>query len=1846
MKKRILSLFMAVVFCCTLLPTALADEIDVQDAQTEASVDGTEYATLAEAINAIKSPEQTVVLLKDVTLPDDFSWPDDAAIQINMDYHSITFKDTLGQIITEQLTLTNGTLSGNVSVRGTLNLTAPASAEAAIKGSLSVYTGGTVNISGAKVGLDGSLSYEAVNTKETTNIVISGTEQAVKTTSAVSVPANYGVYGSANANDSASRTRADFAGGTYTVNGAAAKTLIVAPKPTITLTPADTTINAGQTAIFNATYDGTDALTASVENGEDNHITVSVDGTKITVATTTDTPNDNYTLTVRSSDDANITQTAAISVTEAPPVATVGGVNYSTLAGAIVAAEGAEITLVGTVTESITIPRGTTAHIDLNGRTWQNGSDAPDTLTVNGGEVILTNSDYTGSGSIESTAGNAVMVNSGKLKVDSPYVTLQGGTGCVALFVDSNCDVTLDVGTTLLGGLAADTTIAECLHMDGKALEKCDATDDTLDPANYAHLYQSSTSEDVTVIPDPGHYFGGGSSWPAGVCNFCGYACPHTNASADADSCPDCLNKFVARVTVGGVTSSHISIEAALAAADAASYAASSPATVTLLGNLTIRDSTAAFGFVFNYSDVTIDLGGYTLDYTSQDYALALNSADVTIKNGTIRNIGNSTDANAVQVRTGTLTLENVTFARIGSTSNGITVSGSASDAKLIVAADSGDSKCVFNGAVEIHGAAQLSGGVYNKGISYAGDYSALVADGYAFADKDGNVISYETVKERMNSTDESTDKTLTVVPHTHNGSPCECGFTCDHPTEKVGEDGKCTVCNHQYAFKTDAPYNGKYFFDKFSEAATSVSYGDTTTITLLKDASCDWSTYSSTKGFTLDLQKFTFTLSSNGLTCRYATITLRGDEGAEVTGELFLKAVILPADFKGSIDYIYPYSATVQSGSVGTLKIYPSDAVSGNIHLQGGSFNKIFIAEGPWAAGITVWGNLLIPGYRFQDTDTSQPLQYNAELSEKHNTITNVEVVPCNVHEYSNGYCVYCHSVCPHEKVTDGKCTVCGFQMPVSVTTNGETTYYADLDSALAAAQAGATVTLLDHAASGTVKADSPAFTLDLNGHNVNTLAVGAKITIKDSGATPGTIGSLSVTAEGVTLGDLTESGYAFKSTENASTWYTSETTAANVAVSPTPIKSIDYKDTAIVTYGNSCTLSVTVTPVNTGDTVTYQWYQVTSSTTAIEGAQDASYTIPNDLSAGGLPHVYRVAITVDGYTQTKDISVYVQRASIAGKTVTVSTPVYNGKEWTPTVEVEGLVKGLEYDFTCTPRKDAGTYDITIYGCSNYDGTIETTWQIAQAELLPSVSGTDKTYDGTDAATVNVTFEGLQSGEELTAGVDYTVSAHYSDADAGDNKTISCTIALNDTAKARNYRLLLTEFETKNAIRKAEQTITAADINAVYGDTDKAVHVSGAFGALTYTVNDSTVVTLGDDGALNILKSGDAVVTVRAAGDDNHNEAQTTVNVHVGKREISVKADDQSMTAGGALPDFTATYGNFAPGETADTVLDNRPLPTTTADGKTAGTFAITVEAPTLKPGMEDKYTVGAPVSGILTVSARSSGGGGGGGSSSSAPTYKPTVTPTDGGTTTVSTPNPKKGDTVTITPKPETGSEVAEVIVTDKNGKTVAVKANADGTYSFTQPDGAVTIKVIYQPKASDPAQTGFTDVSEGHFAYDAVRWAQDKDITGGVGGGKFAPDAACTRAQIVTFLWRAAGSPEPKGAAGFADVSAGSYYAKAVAWAIENGITAGTGNGLFAPDDACTRAQSVTFLWRALGSAAGHQADFDDVPAGSYYESAVAWAAANSVTTGIGGGLFAPDSGCTRAQIVTFLYRVYAD
>ena len=263
------------------------------------------------------------------------------------------------------------------------------------------------------------------------------------------------------------------------------------------------------------------------------------------------------------------------------------------------------------------------------------------------------------------------------------------------------------------------------------------------------------------------------------------------------------------------------------------------------------------------------------------------------------------------------------------------------------------------------------------------------------------------------------------------------------------------------------------------------------------------------------------------------------------------------------------------------------------------------------------------------------------------------------------------------------------------------------------------------------------------------------------------------------------------------------------------------------------------------------------------------------------------------------------------------------------------------------------------------------------------------------------------------------------------------------------------------------------------------------------------------------------------------------------------------------------------------------------------------------------------------------STGGGGGGGVT----TYPITVKSAKNGDVTASHKSAAKGTTVTLTVAPDKGYVLDTLTVLDGNNKDLKL-TEKNGKYTFTMPASKVTVEAMFKAAGNNP----FTDVPAGSYYEDAVIWAVDKGITTGTSATTFNPNGICTRAQAVTFLWRAAGSPAAKsGAMPFADVKAGSYYYDAVLWAVEQGITKGTSETMFSPDATCTRAQIVTFLWRANGSPAvsGNSA-FTDVAADAYYAAAVTWAEKNDITGGIGGGLFGSDNDCTRAQIVTFLYR----
>ena len=348
-------------------------------------------------------------------------------------------------------------------------------------------------------------------------------------------------------------------------------------------------------------------------------------------------------------------------------------------------------------------------------------------------------------------------------------------------------------------------------------------------------------------------------------------------------------------------------------------------------------------------------------------------------------------------------------------------------------------------------------------------------------------------------------------------------------------------------------------------------------------------------------------------------------------------------------------------------------------------------------------------------------------------------------------------------------------------------------------------------------------------------------------------------------------------------------------------------------------------------------------------------------------------------------------------------------------------------------------------------------------------------------------------------------------------------------------------------------------------------------------------------------------------------------------------KYESLEVAVSNVTADETITLLQDVPAESVITVARTISFKVDTNKADGSGVYAFAADTNIIK-GNNTTLTK-TDENGVYTYSfvytAPSSGSGSSG-------YYVSTPSKTENGTVTVSPRYADKGSTVTVTVKPDSGYVLGSLTVTDSKGNELTLTDKGDGKYTFTMPSGRVEVKASF---VKEIETSPFADVATDAYYYEAVKWAVGKGITTGVGDNLFAPEQPCTRAQIVTFLWRAAGSPEPKGtAAGMTDVVSGSYYEKAVAWAIENGVTTGTTATTFSPDATCTRAQAVTFLARALNAKAASAAEFSDVPADSYFANAVAWASANGVTEGVGNGLFAPDNNCTRGQIVTFLFRAY--
>lgn len=667
-----------------------------------------------------------------------------------------------------------------------------------------------------------------------------------------------------------------------------------------------------------------------------------------------------------------------------------------------------------------------------------------------------------------------------------------------------------------------------------------------------------------------------------------------------------------------------------------------------------------------------------------------------------------------------------------------------------------------------------------------------------------------------------------------------------------------------------------------------------------------------------------------------------------------------------------------------------------------------------------------------------------------------------------------------------------------------------------------------------------------------------------------------------------------------------------------------------------------------------------------SLVGQDTLNLTISTTANAASTPGSYPITLTeVEGANPnyavtTQDGTLTVTQKTLSGSDVTINTipdQTYTGQAIEPEVTVNGY-STADYDVTYENNIRVGTATATVRFKGNYTGTASKPFQITPKALTVSgVAASNKVYDGTTTATITASLQGVADGDsvQLTAP-----AADFDTKDAGTGKAV--TIAAGGSfvisgADATNYTLtqptvsnLTADITPATLTAPGNQTVTIRN-NVTTKQTVSLPAVSGveADGTLipaSVTVSENSAACFAvaptyeagvityqlADGldAAHVSETQTVTVTLGFGGNYNTVSYQLTISITDRQPQAELTYTGATvMTYGETLTLRSA--GGSGSGAVSYTVREDTGKAEITGDQLKA-TQAGTVYVMVHKAADAD-YTEASSSEVAITIRK-------------AVPTGAPAYTKiTSAGKTLADAKLTTVGGTFSIP-----GSVAWEL------PDTTTVVANRAYTWIFTPGDttnyesisGEIVlynfVDTPYFPAIiGDSSKFNFHDVTRFDYFYDAVKWAVDHDITSGTGRFTFSPNAACTRAQTVTFLWRAAGSPRPVSTVNpFTDVHYGDYFYQAVLWAVENGITMGTSATTFSPDATVTRAQVVTFLWRANGQPAAWNSGFTDVSADAYYAKAVAWAVQNGITTGTGFGVFSPDAACTRAQIVTFLYR----
>ena len=639
-----------------------------------------------------------------------------------------------------------------------------------------------------------------------------------------------------------------------------------------------------------------------------------------------------------------------------------------------------------------------------------------------------------------------------------------------------------------------------------------------------------------------------------------------------------------------------------------------------------------------------------------------------------------------------------------------------------------------------------------------------------------------------------------------------------------------------------------------------------------------------------------------------------------------------------------------------------------------------------------------------------------------------------------------------------------------------------------------------------------------------------------------------------------------------------------------------------ASYTVGDSATALDGSTSVNDNGTITYQWYEATSKDdqngTLISGETGSTFT--PDTTAAGARYYYVVA------TNTNEKATGEQIATTRSNTVAV------------TVTEKAVTYTVSYD----------------WGAEFPDGAILPSDSGAYQSVQDAEAAMDKTY--TASSTSNAQKDG-KDGTWTFSG--WTATVEGTVVKFTGKWTFAETLKV-DAAKPAPITLADTSYTVGDSATALNGETTVTDNGEITYQWYEATSKADQNGTL---LEGKTAPTFTPDTTAAGTRFYYVVATntsEKATGEKTAETRSNTVAITVTEKAVTYTVSydwGTEFPEGVTLPTDSDAYQSVQDAEAAmDTTYAVGSTSTAQKDGKdgtwTFSGWTATIENTVVK--FTGKWTfTETPVRPGQSSSSGSSDRNHN--YSVSAPSH---IT---GGAVSITPSAAAKGATVTITIKPDNGYKLDKLTVIDQNGNRLSLNDQGNGKYTFTMPSGKVSVEPVFEKIST---AVSFRDVKQGDYFYDAVQWAVEKGITEGTGADAFSPNASCTRAQMVTFLWRAAGSPAPKSAVNpFKDVSTNDYYYSAVLWAAENGITSGTSADTFSPTAIVTRGQTVTFLHRAAGSPEGNgNSSFSDVNKNDYYNSAVLWAAQNGITTGTGDGRFSPGADCTRAQIVTLLFR----